>query len=61
MNPNLPKNQENDYEKLMPRIQKIKDEKLQQKMEDENDELMGRFKVKKMKKYSRNWKMNMTN
>ena len=45
----------------MPRIQKIKDEKLQQKMEDENDELMGRFKVKMMKKYSRNWKMNMTN
>lgn len=35
--------QENEYEKLVQRIAQIKDDKLQQQLEDENDELISRL------------------
>ena len=35
--------QENEYEKLVQRVKKFKEDKLQQQMEDENDELVDKL------------------
>lgn len=39
--------QGSEYQKLVQRVEKFKEDKLQQQMEDENDELVGKLKALK--------------